>query len=89
MLGRSPRSLTRYVNILRLLKAMDRHSRATAPTHTDTSALDDVTMFLLAVLTGYPRIAEPLLAEIAQSRVEGMGSSVAALVEGRARGSTV
>lgn len=82
MLGRSPRSLTRYVNILRLLKAMDRHSRATAPTHTDTSALDDVTMFLLAVLTGYPRIAEPLLAEIAQSRVEGMGSSVAALVEG-------
>jgi hypothetical protein len=72
MLGRSPRSLTRYVNIFRLLKAVDQHDRTAD--HGDRPGAqrdpDDVTMFLLAVLTAYPDVAQPLLSEMARRRAE-------------------
>ena len=66
MLGRSPRSLTRYVNIFRLLKAVDLHDRAEgdgrAPSAVDP---DEATMFLLAVLTSLPDVAQALLPALA------------------------
>ncbi|SDL57213.1 P-loop NTPase fold protein [Tessaracoccus oleiagri] len=67
MLGRSPRSLTRYVNIFRLLRAVDQHENAGNPSAA-REGVDEATMFLLAVLTGYPGIAHPLMAEIAGVR---------------------
>ena len=94
MLGRSPRSLTRYVNIFRLLKAVDRHTQAAAGSHRSGSEpdLDDATMFLLAVLTGYPDIAEPFLTELARPRTRDEHAALTAIVErarrrGRSRGS--
>jgi hypothetical protein len=72
MLGRSPRSLTRYVNIFRLLKAVNMHDRSAD--NADQQAAerdpDEVTMFLLAVLTGYPDVAQQLLSELARPRAK-------------------
>ena len=83
MLGRSPRSLTRYVNIVRLLKAVDRHDKSLAEAATQDDP-DHVTMFLLAVLTGCPDVAQALLTEIARPRGQDEGDGLAAAVR-RAR----
>ena len=83
MLGRSPRSLTRYVNVFRLLKAVDRHTnRGQRP----ASDPDEVTMFLLAVLTGYPEVAQPLLTEMVQPRRDDDDGSLSAAVKRARRG---
>lgn len=87
MLGRSPRSLTRYVNIFRLLKAVGQHdriaSRVREPAH--PTAADEVTMFLLAVLTGCPDIAQPLLAEMVRTASDDEAEDALPAVVARAR----
>lgn len=84
MLGRSPRSLTRYVNIFRLLKAVTLHDRA-AKNGGAAHHPDDITMFLLAVLTSLPDVAQALLPELARTRAEDEDEELMTLIE-RLRG---
>ncbi len=88
MLGRSPRSLTRYVNIFRLLKAVDLHdSAAKDGGDLSTKDADHTTMFLLSVLTSLPDVAQALLPALARSRTEGEDEALVTVVQ-RLRGSS-
>jgi hypothetical protein len=61
LLGRSPRSLTRFVNVFRLTKAVESYeTRQTTPPGGDDDARP-VQIVLLAIVTGLPEISRPLL----------------------------
>jgi hypothetical protein len=67
IVGRTPRAVKRFVNVYRLIKASVRDLR---PFLDQSGPFPSyrIVMFLLAVETGLPSLAEPLLAAIAEPR---------------------
>ncbi len=76
LLGRSPRSLTRFVNVYRLVKAVEQHEGAA---RSQASTEPEVTMLLLAIVTGMPAISRPVFRMLA-STGSTEGTTLAQLV---------
>jgi hypothetical protein len=79
LLGRSPRSLTRFVNVYRLIKAVAlNEDRGNG--NVNGIAESEIGMFLLAIVTGMPRISRDLFRELFQEDTPEEGTTLGDLV---------
>ncbi len=84
LLGKSPRSLTRFVNVYRLIKAVERY-RGTSDAIARGIDPDQMTMFLLAIVTGMPDISRDVFGEL--TRPDGQDVTFSRLVAKAREGS--